>query len=115
MDAHAPFDPAIHGGILVEGKIVTGLIPQQDQDFFEAAAGFICPGQHGFGGERRALKIGDDFAWQRLHRCDKIRQSGIDRAFRHVGAFGRSGLLYEGHSPFLLDRPKTERAVGAHS
>ena len=45
MDAHAPLNPAIQGGVLVEREIVAGLVSQQDQDLLEAALGFIRPGQ----------------------------------------------------------------------
>ena len=57
MDAHAPLDPAIDGDVLVEGKVMAGVLAQQDQDLFEGAAGFIRQGQSGLGD--RAARAGD--------------------------------------------------------
>ena len=41
VDAHAPLDPAVDGGLLVEGKVVARLRPQQDHDLFQGALGFV--------------------------------------------------------------------------
>ena len=53
VDAHAPLDPAIDGGLLVEGKVVARLRPQQDHDLFQAALAFVFLGKSGLGDEGR--------------------------------------------------------------
>jgi hypothetical protein len=41
VNAHAPFDAAVHRVLLVLGKVMAGLGAQQEEDFFEAALGRV--------------------------------------------------------------------------
>ena len=52
VDAHAPLDPAVDGVLLVQGKVVAGLRPQQDDDLFQGALRLVFQGQSGLGDER---------------------------------------------------------------
>ena len=40
VDAHAPLDPAVDGALLVQGKVVARLGPEEDDDLVEGALGF---------------------------------------------------------------------------
>ena len=82
--------------------------------FSEGALVFFRQDQSGLGDERGALEIVDDLAGQFLHRRNHIGQPGVDGASGHAVEFGRGRGLHEDHSPFFLDGPQAQRAVGAH-
>ena len=115
VDAHAPLDPAIHGVLLVKGKIVACLRPQQDHDLFEGAMAFILPGQSGAGDEGHVVEKGDDLAGQGLHRGDDVRQPGLHGTAGHAIELGRGRVLHKDHARLLLDGLETQRAVRAHA
>ena len=114
VQAHAPLDPAVDGALLVQGKIVAGLGPQQDQDLFQGALRFALPGGIGCRDKRGVLQIVDDPARQFLRRGDHVGQPGVDGAARHAVELGRGRRLYKDHPGLLLDGPQAQRAVGAH-
>ena len=59
-------------------------------------------------------EIGDDPAGQLLRRGHDVGQPRVDGAPGHAVEFGRLRRLDEDHPGLLLDRPKAQRAVGAH-
>ena len=115
VDAHAPLDPAVDGGLLVQGKVVARLRPQQDDDLFQGALGFVFQGKSGPGDEGHVVEKGDDLAGKLLHRGDDVGQPGVDGASGHAVEFGRRRLLHKDHPGFFLDGPEAQRAVGAHA
>ena len=115
MEAHAPLDPAVDGALLVQGKVVAGLRPQQDDDLLQGALGLVLQGQVGLGDEGGVLEIGDDLAGQLLRRGDDVGQPGVDGAAGHAVELGRGRRLHEDHPGLFLDGPEAQRAVGAHA
>ncbi len=44
VEAHAPLDPAVDGALLVQGEVLAGLRPQEDEDLLQGALGFLLQG-----------------------------------------------------------------------
>ena len=114
VEAHAPLDPAVDGALLVQGKVLTGLGPQEDEDLLQGALGFLLQGASGPGDERGVLQVGDDPAGELLRRGHDVGQARVDGAPGHAVEFGRLRRLDEDHPGLFLDRPKAQRTVGAH-
>ncbi len=74
MNAHAPLDPAVDGGFLVQREIVAGPRPQQVEDFLEAAAVLLLQGVLGFDEEEGVPEIGEDFSGQLFRRGHQVGQ-----------------------------------------
>ena len=115
VNAHAPLDAAVDGGLLVEGEIVAGLRPQQDDDLLEGAMALVLVGQRGLDDQGDVLEIGADLAGQQLHRADHVRQPGVNGAAGHAVELGRGRVLHEDHPRLALDGFETQRAVRAHA
>ena len=115
VEAHAPLDPAVNGAFLVQGKVMAGLCPQQDEDLLQGALGLVLQGPVSPVDEGRVLEIGDDPAGQLLHRGDDVGQPRVNGALGHAVELGRGRRLDEDHPGLFLHGPQTQRAVGAHA
>ena len=115
MNTHPSFYTTIDGVLFVEKEIVTGLGPQQDEDFLQGALILLYEGKLRLGNDQGVTKISDNFAGDLLHRSDDIGESGPDRTARHAVKFGGYRILHQHHSRFLLDRFQPQSAVGTHT
>ena len=103
VDAHAPLDPAVDGALLVEGKVVARVRPQEDDDLFQGALGLALQKESRLRHERGPLEIGDDLSGEFLDRGHDVGQPCVDGASGHAVEFGRSRVLHEDHPRLLLD------------
>ena len=115
MDAHAPLDPAVDGALLVEGKVVARVRPQENDDLFQGALGLALKEESRLRHKGGPLEVGDDFSGEFLDRGHDVGETCVDGASGHAVEFGRSGVLHEDHPRFLLDGLEAHRAVGAHA
>ena len=115
VNAHAPLDPAVDGVLLVQGEVVAGLGPQQDEDFLQGALVLLLQGQFGLGDDEGVPEIVDDLSGQILRRGDQVGQPGLNGAPGHAVELGRGRLLHQRHSRLFLDGPQPHRAVRAHA
>ncbi len=116
MDGHAPFNAAVDGACFVEGKIVAGLVAQQDENLFELVFGALLmfqrgsdPGESTEGVGNVCDELGRHFGRGHL----VVHQTGGNRAARHAVELGGIGILRHDHAAFSLDVPQAQGAVAA--
>ena len=115
VKAHAALDPAIECVPLVEGKVVAGVVSQQDDHLSQRAQTLVFRPYFRSRDERGTLQVGQDFPRQFRRRSHDVRQPGVNRAARHGFEFCRRRFLHQHHPGLFLDGAQPERAVGTHA
>ena len=114
VQAHAPLDAPVQGVLLVQGKVVAGMRPQQDHDLVQPALVLVVQGRRRLRDGGRVAEVGDQPLIQLLRGRDDVGQSGVDGAAWHPVELGRGRLLHQGEASDFLDCPQAQRAIAAH-
>ena len=97
MDAHPPFDAAADRVVLVAGKVVPGVGPQEDEHLLQRGGRFALGQIAIFAGPRDVVDVLDQFGGEFFGRGHVIHQPGVDGAAGHAVILGRGRVLHHGH------------------
>ena len=112
VDGHAPVDPPVDHGLLVQGEVVVRAVPQQDDDPFVVAG---LRRRRLDGRWRHAPDDAENPVGQLVGRADDLGEARGERALRHALELGRGRVLDDDEPALLLDRAEAQGAVRAHA
>ena len=114
MNFHSPFDAAVHRIFFIERKVVPGIGPQQENDFFERAFVFNLWGRRWFDG-RDVFKDRNELFGQLAGRSYHIGPHRIDGISGHAVKPCCFWFLHHHDPVFFFDGLDSQTAVGAHA